>query len=332
MKIFITGATGFLGQYLVRELSPKCESIFVLSRNSNYAGYSDLPNVHLVKGDITQLEIMDQGEMRDRIINECDFAVHAAALYNLTAGHAESYLNNVCGTQNMLNFSKKIKNLKALYYVSTIAVGDDQTILLEEGSLPPRKKFTDFYSETKYFAEKIVRETSANLPIRIVRPGIIIGDSQTGKMEKVDGPYYFIEAMKKYAKFLKPLKILPLSFIPETKIPLIPVDHCAQYISLLIERDLAAPELKTYHIISNEIPTVREFLKDLNAAFGLKTKYIPVSKNSLHTTLLKMMGIPKEVIPFMFSKLSYDRTCTIKEIPEIQKSEYSAYKNILFRK
>jgi len=312
MKIFITGATGFLGQYLVRELSPKCESIFVLSRNINYAGYSDLPNVHVVKGDITQLEIMDQSEMRDRIINECDFAVHAAALYNLAAGHAECYLHNVCGTQNMLNFAKKIKNLKALYYVSTIAVGDDQSILLEEGSLPPRKKFSDFYSETKYFAEKIVRETSSVLPIRIIRPGIIIGDSKTGKMEKVDGPYYFIEAMKKYAKFLRPLKILPLSFIPKTKIPIIPVDHCAQFISLLIQRDLASPELKTYHLISDEIPTVKDFLNDLNEAFGLKTKYIPVFKNPFHSTLLKLMGIPKEVIPFMFSKLSYDKTATIK--------------------
>jgi nucleoside-diphosphate-sugar epimerase len=332
MKIFITGATGFLGQYLVRELSPKCESLFVLTRNSNFMGFGDLANVHLVTGDITKLEIIDDVDLRDQIINECDFAVHAAALYNLSAGHAESYLHNVCGTQNMLNFSKKIKNLKALYYISTIAVGDDQSIILDEEKLPQRKKFSDFYSETKYSAEKIVRESSEKLPIRIIRPGIIIGDSQTGKMDKVDGPYYFIEAMKKYSKFLKPLKILPLSFIPNTKIPLIPVDHCAQFISLLIERDLASPELKTYHIISDEIPTVQEFLSDMNEAFGLKTKYIPVFKNPIHNTLLKLMGIPEEVIPFMFSKLSYDKAQTIEAIPELRESKYSSYKNILFGK
>lgn len=332
MKIFITGATGFLGKYLVRELSQKCESVFVLTRNSNFKGHSDLANVHLVTGDIIKLDVMERGEMYDRIINECDIVIHAAALYNLSAGHAESYMHNVCGTQNMINFTKKIKNLKAFYYISTIAVGDDQSILLEEGKLPDRKKFNDYYSETKYFAEKLVRESSTNLPVRIIRPGIIIGDSQTGKMEKVDGPYYFIEAMKQYSKLLKPLRLLPLSYIPTTKIPMIPVDHCAKFISLLIERDLGTTELKTYHIISDEIPTVKEFLNDLNEAFGLKTKYIPVGKNPFHTTLLKLMGIPKEVIPFMFSKLSYGKTRTNEEIPEILNSKYSNYKKILFGK
>jgi thioester reductase-like protein len=332
MNIFITGATGFLGQYLIRELSPNFETIYILSRNSQFTGFNDLPNVKIVKGDITQLEIIEDIMMRDLVLEESDFVIHAAALYDLKASHSDCYLQNVVGTQNTLQLVKKMKKLKAFYYISTIAVGDDQSFFLEENHLPIRKKFNDFYSETKYFAEKIVRETQHLGAIRIIRPGIIIGDSKTGKMDKIDGPYYFIEAMKKYSSLLKSIPFIPLSFNPRTKIPIIPVDHCARYISLLIGRNLGVPELKTYHLISNEVPSVKEFLDDLNEAFGIKTQYIPVFKNPMHNSVLKLLGIPKELVPFMFSKLSYDKTRTIEELPEMHESTYSTYKSILFGK
>ncbi|MDD4972930.1 MAG: SDR family oxidoreductase [Bacteriovorax sp.] len=332
MKILITGATGFLGQYLVRELSSKFESIYILSRNSSFQGLSDLANVQLVKGDITQLEIIEDQKMRDQLLAECDFVLHAAALYDLKACHSDCYLQNVVGTQNTIHFVKKMKKLKAFYYISTIAVGDDQSFFLEEDHLPLRKHFDDFYSETKYLAEIMVRELHSMGAVRIIRPGIIIGDSLTGKMDKTDGPYYFIHAMEKYSTLLKSIPFIPLSFNPRTKIPLIPVDHCARYISLLISRDTGAPELKTYHLVSNEIPTVKEFLIDLNKAFGVKTLYFPVLRNPIHDSLLKLLGIPRELVPFMFSKLSYDKTRTIEELPEIQESTYSTFKSILFGK
>lgn len=336
MKIFITGATGFLGKYLVAELSPQFETLYLLTRNSDYAGFNQYQNVKLIKGDITNLAIIDNNEERDEVLAESDFVIHAAALYDMTASHAACYMQNVVGTQNTLRLIKKMKKLKAFYYVSTIAVGDDQSFFLEEDHFPARKKFNDYYSETKYFAEMLVREAfernSSTVPVRILRPGIIIGDSQTGEMNKVDGPYYFIEAMKKYSNLLKALPLLPLSFNPRTKIPLIPVDHCARYIALLIKREDGERVIKTYHLISEEVPSVKEFLEDLNRAFHLKVKYLPVVKNPVHSSLLKLLGIPKELVPFMFSKLSYDKTRTMKELPELKMSLYSAYKEKLFGK
>jgi thioester reductase-like protein len=332
MKIFITGATGFLGQYLVRELSPNFETIYVLTRNAQFGGFADLANVQLVSGDITHLEVFESDIAHDKVLAECDFVVHAAALYQLGAKHAECYLQNVVGTQNILELVKKIKNLKAFYYISTIAVGDDQLLLLKEDELPYRRKFNDFYSETKYLAEKMLRESENNFPVRIIRPGIIVGDSKTGKMDKIDGPYYFIEAMKKYSIFLKTLPFMPLSFNPQSEIPLIPVDHCARFISLLVSRDDRSVNLKTYHLVSNEVPSVSQFLKDTNQAFGLSNYYIPVKKNPIHNRLLKQLGIPPEVIPFMFSKLSYDKTRTVVDLPEIVESRYTDYKSKIFGK
>ena len=177
----------------------------------------------------------------------------------------------------------------------------------------------------------IVREMSQLVPTRIFRPGIIVGDSQTGKMDKVDGPYYFINAIKKYSLILKKIPFLPMSFNPRTKIPMIPVDHCARFIHLLLKRDNYDSKIKTYHLISHETPTTAQFLKDMHNAYGIKTHYIPVLENSIHKTLLNLLGIPRETVPFMFSKLSYDKTRTKAELPEIEESSYFTYKDQLFK-
>ncbi len=331
MKIFLTGATGFLGQYLVKELAPHFDTIYILSRSPNNSIFKNYSNVLIVKGDITHLEIIENPELKQVVLSECDFCIHAAALYDLEAGHAESFLQNVVGTQNTLNLVKKMKKMKSFFYISTIAVGDDQSFFLEEDFLPERIKFNDYYSETKYKAEKIVRETRDQIPTRIIRPGVIIGDSVNGQIEKRDGPYYFIDLMKKYSSILKLTSYIPLSFNPRSKLPLIPVDHCARFITILILRDQGEKFLKTYHLISYEIPTISEFLTDLNTSLGLEVDYIPIFRNPFHNSLLKRLGIPSALIPFMFSKLSYDKSRTIEELPELSESVYKHYKSSLFR-
>lgn len=335
MKIFITGATGFLGKYLVRELAPRFETLYILSRNSETTEFSDLPNVKIIKGDITDLSVIENADNRQMVFEESDFVIHAAALYDLRAEHSECYMQNVVGTQNIIKLVKKMKKLNAFYYISTIAVGDDETYLLEEDHFLLRKKFDNHYAGTKYHAERLVRESflanSALPPARIIRPGIIVGDSKTGEMGKTDGPYYFIEAMKKYASLLKTVPVIPLSYNPRTKIPMIPVDHCARYIALLIDREDQSKTLKTYHLISDEVPSVEQFLADLNESLGINSRYVPVFKNPIHNSILKLLGIPKELVPFMFSKLSYDKTRTLEELPELKMSLYSAYKHKLFK-
>lgn len=332
MNILITGGTGFLGKFLVRDLAGLYENVYLLSRKTNSDMFSNLPNVHFVGGDITSFEIITSEEHKNPLfLDSINVILHAAALYDLEADYSECFLQNVVGTQNTLHLALKLKNLKAFYYVSTIAVGDPQDFFLNENELPKRSKFNDAYSETKYLAEKMIRDNSSTHYVtRIFRPGIIIGDAKSRHMPKIDGPYYFIEAFKKYSHILKRFPVVPLSYNPRSKIPLIPVDDCSNFIKLLIERDDLSPELKTYHLVGAELPTVQEFLKDLNLKYKVKTSYIPVSENKVHSSLLKLLGIPKEVLPFMFSKLSYDKTSTLEDLPEIADCTYSVFKSNLF--
>lgn len=322
----ITGGTGFLGQYLVRELASVSTHIFVLARHQNHA-FDDLHNVTFVRADLTDPQL---AEAMSADIFEVDLIIHMAALYDIKASYDRAFLQNVFATQNMLRLARKCPGLKAFYDISTIAVGDDQSFYLEEDFLPERRTFSDFYSQTKYLAEKMIRESSTDFPVRIIRPGIIVGDSKTGFMPKGDGPYYFMDALKKHSRLIRTLPYLPLPFHPATKLPIIPVDHCARFISLLIQRDQFSKELKTYHLISAEVPSVREFLADINKALDLRVEYLPVPKNPVHHSLLKLLGIPTELVAFMFSRLSYDKTRTNIELPELEESRYDQYKDKLF--
>lgn len=334
MKILITGGTGFLGGYLIRELMDISDTIYVVSRKGHISKYAEEPKIKSIKGDVTHMEVITmEGSARAEFLDSIDVVIHAAALYDLSASYADCFLQNVVGTQNILHLLKSMKNLKAFHYVSTIAVGDPNVFFLDENQLPKRSSFGDFYSETKFLAEQIVRENVEDRYVtRIIRPGIIIGDSVTREMEKIDGPYYFLEAFKKHSYLLKYTPVIPLSFNPRSKLPIIPVDHCAHLMKLLIERDNYQTAMKTYHLVGSEIPTLMEFLRDLNKEFGVKTHYIPVKENSIHSSLLKLLGIPKEVLPFMFSKISYDKTSTLEDLPEIKDSTYSTFKKILFAK
>jgi thioester reductase-like protein len=333
MKLFLTGGTGFLGKYLVRELASKFEHIYLLTRNIEKNDFSEFKNIVLVKGDITHPDVVFDLKIKAKISNDVTHVLHAAAFYDLKATHKDCYLQNVVGTQNVLNFLKTFKKVTSFYYVSSIAVGDDDQFFLDEASLPKRSNFKDYYSQTKYFAEKMVREHkfNENLIVRIIRPGIIVGDSQNGKMEKSDGPYYFINAFKNNSQLLKTIRFLPLSYSPNTKMPIIPVDHCAHYISLLISREDSKVFLETYHLISHQTPSIEEFLTDIKLRFDIKTKFIPVPKNLIHNTIFTLLGIPKEVIPFMFSKTSYDKSVTNNKLPEILESQYALYKDSLLK-
>lgn len=331
MKLFLTGGTGFLGKYILRNLIDSFDVIYVLSRKDLPEEFSKNKKIIYVKGDITNLKIIESNELQKEIIESVTHVIHAAAFYDLTASHKICFENNVLGTKNVINLVKKLKKLERVSYISTIAVAGENCEVLKEEALVKMPRFKDHYSSTKFLAEKLIIEELSNITnLNIIRPGIIIGDSLTGYVEKIDGPYYFLELYKKL-KFLRHSNfILPLSYNPKTLIPIIPVDHCARLISKLQFIKLEK-QTNYFNLISHEIPSVDQLLDDLNRRFELTIKYIPVQKNFIHQIILKKLGIPKEVIPFMFSEITYDKSVTYKLLPEIIESKYSQFKESLLK-
>ncbi len=335
MKILILGGTGFLGKFLVKELTEIASHIYIITRNSSSTTFKNYSNIELVSGDITNPEIFYDLEQKKKILSECTLVIHAAALYDLQASYEDLYQQNVIGTQNVLRLLKQMNKIELFYYISSIAVASEQKEMTKEKRIEDRSAFPDNYSKTKYFAENLVNDFATNvkdLPIRIIRPGIIVGDSVNGEIEKVSGPYYFLELIQKISKFLKLIPSLPLAFNPKTLLNIIPVDHVAHFVYLLIKRDDSSRELKFYHLVSVNPPTIQNFIDDIALEYELKTKFYPVKSNIFIRSVLPLIKIPKELIPFMFSLNSYDIKLTLKELPELKESTYANFKNIFFVK
>lgn len=336
-KIVITGATGFLGKELLKQLDREDLEIVILARKID-SSIKLKAKTHWILGDITQPDILHDDQQK-KLLLDADTVLHAAAYYDLKGTYNDCFLSNVVGTRNLLNFFKSAKKLKSFHYISTIAVIDpvgNENIL--EDILPERNKFTDYYSQTKYSAEKMFRDfefTEPNVAKLIYRPGVIVCASDDPKNYKEDGPYYFAKVLKKFRPILNFIPHLILSFDAKASLPIVPVDHVAKFLVKSLNRKSFSPELKeksrTYHLVSDGLPTIPVFLEqilnELRINIGLKNTDI----NIINNQILTKIGIPKETIPFMFHRHSYDKSNCYKDFEGGFESQYKDFQVVLLK-
>ena len=114
MKLFITGATGFLGSELVPILAEECEHLYLLVRKKSLqkarSKFADYRNLTFVIGDLTNPDLIE-GEF-NHLINEIDTILHMGAYYDLEGDHKTCFTQNIQGTLNLLFFAGLCPNLK----------------------------------------------------------------------------------------------------------------------------------------------------------------------------------------------------------------------------
>ena len=108
---------------------------------------------------------------------------------------------NVVGTRHAVDLAGAL-DAGHLHHVSSVAAAGEFKGLFREDMFDEGQKLPSAYHRTKFESEKLVREQSA-VPWRVYRPAIVVGHSQTGEMDKIDGPYYFFKAIQK-ARFALP--------------------------------------------------------------------------------------------------------------------------------
>jgi len=241
--VFITGAGGFIGRYLVaRYLEREDCDLYLLEQGRFTWRLRDFlrsaaPDVdqrnraRIIEGDITQPGLgIDEdtlAELKERVTH----AIHLAALYNLSAPRDVSMRVNVEGTRNVLNLLGGLPNLARLGYMSTVAIsGDHAGGLYTEEDFDKGQGFKNYYEESKFEAEKLVRERRDAIPTVIFRPTIVVGDSKTGAIEKVDGPYY---ALTMIARNLHLVGVKSGA----TKCHIAPIDYVADAFYAIFEDD-----------------------------------------------------------------------------------------------
>ena len=228
MVILVTGSTGFIGKRLIPLLSEKVDKIFVLVRKESMAKaasqFAEHKNVYLIEGNIQSNDVCAKVEDLTMLIQETEHILHLAGGYDLEMSVLDAYTQNVIGVQNALELARKFKKLKYFHHVSTYAVNAYKNSQVLETDPLKDSSHLDHYARSKLQGEKLVEKTDlGKTRKRIYRPGIVVGDSSTGKIEKVDGPYYFLQMLnkfKKYGPWLEKIGTLPIPCSKKAKLPI----------------------------------------------------------------------------------------------------------------
>jgi short-subunit dehydrogenase len=235
MNYFVTGATGFIGRNLVQRLLQREGTVYALVRAGSRGRLEELrtawgadgARIVPIAGDLAQPGLGVSEEDLITLRGEVDHFFHLAAIYDMTAGVEAQEIANVEGTRHAVELAGAIE-AGCFHLVSSIAAaglyqGEWREDMFEEAE----KLDTHPYFRTKHESERVVRE-ECRRPWRIYRPGIVVGDSRTGEIDKVDGPYYFFKLLQRARRVLP--SWLPAVGIEGGEINIVPVDFVADAI------------------------------------------------------------------------------------------------------
>jgi thioester reductase-like protein len=337
MKYLITGASGFIGKRIVRDLLLKTPeaSLYLIIRppsfNRTQEKFKNEPRITIIKGDLEKNDIVSRVKDFDFIKNEIDVIIHIAGHYTLNASEEESYMSNVVGTQNMIFLADQCVKLKHFHYLSSYCVADSTKEVAFEDDLNEQALFDDFYARSKHQAESLVRNHHWNqCSVRIYRPGIVVGDSQTGEVEKVDGPYYFFRLLKKHQSWLKwiPQIYLPTQYNPEASLPLIPLNTLSSWIVEMITRPTHHP-LRTYHVFSDEHISFKQALELSSQELKISLKVLNLPRvnflNPLWHKTLETVNIPKEILHYLQLQIKWSFSNLKQDYPHFKAPPLKSY-------
>jgi NAD(P)-dependent dehydrogenase (short-subunit alcohol dehydrogenase family) len=205
MTYFVTGGTGFIGRFLIeRLLANRDGDIYVLVRDSSLdkvgARWGDEPRIKPVIGDLAKARLgIDEAAVAD-LTGNVDHFFHLAAIYDMTADDEANRVANVEGTRHAVELANAL-NAGIFHHTSSIAAAGLYKGLFREDMFDQGQKLDHPYHRTKFEAEKLAR-TQTTMPWRVYRPAIVVGSSETGEMDKIDGPYYFFTAIKMARHYL----------------------------------------------------------------------------------------------------------------------------------
>ena len=229
MQYFITGASGFIGRRLVKKLLAREDStIYFLVRATEKESLANLydfwecdaKRAIPVVGDLTEPLLGVAAVDRKKLGKKTTHFFHLAAIYDLSAAADIQLKVNVEGTRNTVKFAEEI-GAKHFHLFSSIASAGMFEGLFREDMFEEAEGLDHPYFKTKHDSEGIVRR-ECGIPWRIYRPAIVVGDSRTGEMDKIDGPYYFFKLIQKMRKMLPAW--MPTIGIEGGRINVVPVD------------------------------------------------------------------------------------------------------------
>jgi len=264
MKVFVTGATGFIGGEVARQLRARGDEVACLVRSPGKAAKLSELGCELVAGDLGDAAAIRAG------MEGCDAVVHAAAMYEVgipAKQHPAMWEANVAGTERVLGAAREAGVAK-LVYVSTVGVfGNTHRQVVDESYEHPGREFTSYYEETKLEAHRVARRMIEDgLPGVIVQPGGVYGPGDTSQVADLLEQFFAGR--------------LPLLPFPELGICLTHVEDIAGGILLALDRGRVG---ETY-VLSGPVTTMREAVETVATATGRRAP-----RYAMPTALMKAL-------------------------------------------
>ena len=249
MNYFVTGGTGFIGRHLVEGLLKREGTIYMLVREGSRGKVDALAQrlraaegrIVVVPGDLSKPGLGAEG-FEEKI----DHLFHLAAVYDVEADEESAVRANVDGTRHVIEFANA-HEVGRFHHTSSIAVAGSYKGVFQEDMFEEGQKLVHHYHRTKYESEQLVRQ-GVQTQTLVFRPGIVVGHSETGEMDKVDGPYYFFKLIQKLRNAVP--QWLPLAGPEGGQTNIVPVDFVARamdHIAHLPDADLPGD---TFHLVN----------------------------------------------------------------------------------
>ncbi|MFT4240949.1 MAG: SDR family oxidoreductase [Acidovorax sp.] len=329
MQYFVTGATGFIGKRLVKKLlERKGAVVHFLIRKESADKVADLraywgvtaARAVPVHGDLTARKLGVSAEDVKKLKGQIDHFYHLAAVYDLGADEETQVAVNIEGTRNTVDLAKAV-DAGHFHHVSSIAAAGLYEGVFREDMFDEAEGLDHPYFQTKHESEKIVRQ-DCRVPWTVYRPAMVVGDSATGEMDKIDGPYYFFKLIQRMRQLLPPW--MPTVGLEGGRVNIVPVDFVVNALNVIShQKDIAK---KCYHLVdpvgyrvgdvldifsrAAHAPRMNLFV---NAALlGFVPKSVKKSLMALapvrrvRNAVMKDLGLPEDMLTFVNYPTRFD--------------------------
>lgn len=328
MNYFLTGGTGFIGRFLVDKLLARGGTVYVLVREQSQGKLdvlrerwgTDEKRVKAVVGDLTSPNLGIDAKTMKSLKGNIDHFFHLAAVYDMGANEEAQQATNIEGTRSAVNAAEAM-DAGCFHHVSSIAAAGLFKGTFREDMFEEAEKLDHPYLKTKHESEKVVRE-SCKVPFRVYRPGLVIGHSSTGEMDKVDGPYYFFKMIQKIRYALP--QWVPTIGVEGGRLNIVPVDFVVNALDHIAH--LEGENGNCFHLVDSDPKKVGEILNIFCEAghaprmamridsrmFGFIPPFIRQSLKNLPpvkrltSAILDDMGIPPSVLSFINYPTKFD--------------------------